>query len=69
MNGSSAYGDERAREKLTTEEEVFLMNIDYFEQWDRVQHKLQVKEKEVLASMKINGVRMIWSSKIRLILD
>lgn len=35
------------------------MNIDYFEQWDRVQHKLQVKEKEVLASMKINGVRMI----------
>ena len=36
MNGSSAYGDERAREKLTTEEEVFLMNIDYFEQWDRV---------------------------------
>ena len=59
MNGSSAYGDERAREKLTTEEEVFLMNIDYFEQWDRVQHKLQVKEKEVLASMKIHGVRML----------
>ena len=59
MNGSSTYGDDRAREKLTTEEEVFLMNIDYFEQWDRVQHKLQVKEKEVLASMKMNGVRML----------
>ena len=25
--------------KLTTDEEVLLMNIDYFEQWDRVYQK------------------------------
>ena len=35
------------------------MNIDYFEQWDRVHQKHAVQEKEVLASMKANGVRMI----------
>ena len=46
-------------EKLTTEEEVFLMNIDYFEQWDRVQQKHQVQEKAVLASMKQHGMRML----------
>ena len=59
MAGSSASGQERNVEKLTTEEEVFLMNIDYFEQWDRVLQKHQVPEKEVLASMKVHGMRML----------
>ena len=35
------------------------MNIDYFEQWDRVHQKFQVQEKDVLASMKAHGVRML----------
>ena len=35
------------------------MNIDYFEQWDRVHQKYFVQEKEVLDSMKANGVRML----------
>ena len=56
-DGNSASGNQAA--DLTTEEEVFLMNIDYFEQWDRVHQKHEVQEKEVLQSMKINGVRMI----------
>lgn len=35
------------------------MNIDYFEQWDRIFQKFQVREKTVLDSMKANGIRML----------
>ena len=35
------------------------MNIDYFEQWDRVYQKHSVQEQDVLDSMKVHGVRMI----------
>ena len=59
MAGSSASGQERNVEKLTTEEEVFLMNIDYFEQWDRVHQKFNVPEKDVLMSMKAHNIRML----------
>ena len=51
--------DSKQAQQLSTEQEVILMNIDYFEQWDRVHQKFQVQEKEVLASMKANGVRML----------
>ena len=33
---------------LNNEEEVFLMNIDYFEQWDRIYLRFGAQEKEVL---------------------
>jgi len=45
--------------QLTNEEEVFLMNIDYFEQWDRVYHKFAAQEQAVLHSMKAHQIRMI----------
>ena len=44
---------------LSTEEELFLMNIDYFEQWDRVYQKFKAQEKDVLDSMKAHGMRML----------
>ena len=44
---------------LNSEEEVFLMNIDYFEQWDRIYQTFKAQEKEVLLSMKIHGIKMI----------
>ena len=44
--------DDKAINKLTTEEEVFLMNIDYFEQWDRIYQKFGFQEKQVLQAMK-----------------
>ena len=43
---------EKSMNKLTTEEEVFLMNIDYFEQWDRIYQKFGFQEKQVLQAMK-----------------
>lgn len=44
---------------LTTDEEVLLMNIDYFEQWDRVFQKFHAQEQEVLSCMKMHGISMI----------
>ena len=35
------------------------MNIDYFEQWDRVHQKFNVPEKDVLMSMKAHNIRML----------
>ena len=37
-----------------------LMNIDYFEQWDRIYQKFGgVQEKVVLQSMKVHGIRIL----------
>eukprot|EP00353_Schmidingerella_taraikaensis_P005737 CAMPEP_0185583842 /NCGR_PEP_ID=MMETSP0434-20130131/28129_1 /TAXON_ID=626734 ORGANISM="Favella taraikaensis, Strain Fe Narragansett Bay" /NCGR_SAMPLE_ID=MMETSP0434 /ASSEMBLY_ACC=CAM_ASM_000379 /LENGTH=139 /DNA_ID=CAMNT_0028203223 /DNA_START=969 /DNA_END=1389 /DNA_ORIENTATION=+ len=41
------------------EEEVFLMNIDYFEQWDRIYQLYGANEKEVLHAMKLHNIKMI----------
>ena len=44
---------------LNSDEEVFLMNIDYFEQWDRIYQMYGAQEKEVLHSMKMHQIKMI----------
>ena len=44
---------------LETEEQIMLLNIDYFELWDRVFQKFDVEEKEVQNSFKANGIKML----------
>ena len=45
--------------ELGTEEQVMMMNIDYFELWDRVFQKFAVEEKRVQNSFKAQSIKML----------
>ena len=44
---------------LDTEKEVMMLNIDYFEQWDRIYNVYKQSEQHVLKSMKVHGIKVI----------
>ena len=52
-------GADNCDDGLTSEEQVIMMNIDYFEQWDRIAQKFDAQEKQVLDSMETHGIRML----------
>ena len=42
-----------------------LLNIDYFELWDRVFQKFDTEEKEVQNSFKVHGIKMLWEITLK----
>lgn len=44
---------------LSKEEEVMLMNIDYFEIWDRIHFEYEVTESQVLDSFAYYKIKML----------
>jgi hypothetical protein len=44
---------------LSNEEEVMLMNIDYFEVWDRIHFEFEVTESQVINSFSHHRIKMI----------
>ena len=44
---------------LDTEKEMMMLNIDYFEQWDRVYNQYEQTEQKVTQSMQMHGIKLL----------
>jgi len=57
--GVADDGSEKS-EELIASEEVMIMNVDYFEVWDRVYHTFNLTENQVLNALSEHKLKIIW---------